>query len=79
KGEIGNPTQTACGKGSRKTERFAGFIKCLVKWLPERTGSLFLWHKRTFPLPKTGDLPILFTMKMISAIRFNRWWWGSTK
>ncbi|MBR6448760.1 MAG: hypothetical protein IKS96_02230, partial [Fibrobacter sp.] len=54
------------GRVPVKRKRFAGFIKCLVKWLPERTGSLFLWHKRTIPLPNGTILPILYAMKMIS-------------
>ena len=33
--------------------------------------------KFPFPLPNRLRLPNFGDMKMNSAIRFNRWWWGS--
>jgi len=43
KGEIGNPLRPLAGGVPVKRNGFAGFIKCLAKWLPGFTGSLFFF------------------------------------
>ena len=43
--------------------------------LPE--AFIFFVFSKSDPLPSKKDIPKLCGMKMKSAIRFNRWWWGS--
>ena len=55
------------------------FIKCLVEGFLVMGAFIFFFFSPNHPLPPKRDIPNFGYMKMNAVIRFNRWWWGSTK
>jgi hypothetical protein len=69
----------ACDEVLETGFRYCLFIKCLNEGFRKKPEAFFFCFSAGNPLPLEKDIPKLCAMKMKSAIRFNRWWWGSTK